>query len=88
MEDKPANAKTRVMGKMNYAQMINKSCLRDFCERIKQAIQYLRIIGLLLVTAYLLTVFYRCLNSGRPLRFSGEEGLYFQTWYAWTTTLA
>ena len=30
----------------------------------------------------------RGINSGRPLLFSGEEGLHFQTWYAWTTTLA
>ena len=30
----------------------------------------------------------RGVNSGRRLLFSGEEGLHFQTWYAWTTTLA
>ena len=30
----------------------------------------------------------RGLNSGHRLLFSGEEGLHFQTWYAWTTTLA
>ena len=24
--------------------------------------------------------------SGRPPLFSGEDGLHFKTWYAWTTT--
>ena len=29
----------------------------------------------------------RRVNSEHPLLFSGEEGLDFQTWYAWTTIL-